>query len=395
MRSSTISTSAGLTAALLLTLALPASAQRPVLPAGTVITVKTTSALQSSTMRQGDTFDTVIEEDVVVDQMALIPAGSRVRGVVALATKATRQESGVLDIVFDRLTLLDGTAYTLRGKLTSTDTSERRQIDANPSQRVVLVGGRGGIGAAIAGAGGSSTRSNILGALGALLSEGADVNVPAGTALAVELENAVTLRGRGRVVAYSGGSIYTAADRITAAQKALTRLGYYRGAVNGTMTDPTRRALFEYQVDRGLPGTGNLDGRTAQALGINVTGGLGGAVLTAASATALRRDAATLLARHRSELNASAVGRLDASRGYTQGDLELWFALSAFADNASLYEQVTRNGNNPDAAILAGKALLAAMRRVDAALPTARTTVALQNGWATVRRQLTALESGA
>src|SRR5689334_4986110 len=124
MRSSTISKSAGLTAALLLTLALPASAQRPVLPAGTVITVKTTSALQSSTMKQGDTFDTVIEEDVVVDQMALIPAGSRVRGVVALATKATRQESGVLDIVFDRLTLVDGTAYTLRGKLTSTDTSE-------------------------------------------------------------------------------------------------------------------------------------------------------------------------------------------------------------------------------------------------------------------------------
>ena len=394
MRSSTISKSAGLTAALLLTLALPASSQRPVLPAGSVITVKTTSALQSSTMTQGDMFDTVIEEDVVVDQMALIPAGSRVRGVVALATKATRQESGVLDIVFDRLTLVDGTAYTLRGKLTSTDTSERRQIDANPSQRVVLVGGRGGIGAAIAGAGGSSSRGNILGALGALLSEGADVNVPAGTALAVELENAVTLRGRGRVVAYSGGSIYTAADRITAAQKALTRLGYYRGTVNGTMTDATRRALFEYQVDRGLQGTGNLDGRTAQALGINVTGGLSGAVLTAESSTALRRDAQTLVARQRSELAASSVGRLDASRGYTQGDLELWFALSAFADNASLYEQVVRNGTNPDASILAGKALVAAMRRVDAAMPNARASVALKNGWATVRGQLTTLESG-
>lgn len=391
MRSSTISKSAGLTTALLLAVSIPASAQRPVLPAGTVIAVKTTVALQSATMTQGQAFETVIEEDVVVDQMAIIPAGSRVRGVVALATKATRQESGVLDIVFDRLTLVDGTAYALQGKLTSTDTLERRQIEANANQRVVLVGGRGGIGAAIAGAGGSSSRNNILGALGAMLSEGMDVNVPAGTVLAVELERALTLRGRGRLVAYSGGSIYTAADRIQAAQTALSRLGYYRGTINGTLTDPTRRALFEYQVDSGLPGTGNLDGRTAQALGINVTGGMTGTVLTAESATALRRDAQTLVARSRTELGASTVGRLDASRGYTQGDLELWFALSAFADNASLYEQVIRNGNNQDATVLAGKSLVAAMRRVDSAMPTARASATLQNAWATLRQQLSPL----
>ena len=392
MRSSVITRSAGLTAALLLATAIPASAQRPVLPAGTVITVKTTAALQSSTMKQGDTFETVIDQDIVADDMVLIPAGSRVRGVVALATKATRQESGVLDIVFDRLMHTDGVTYAIQGKLTSSDTVERRQIDANPNQRVVLVGGRGGIGAAIAGAGGSSTRSSILGALGAMLSEGADVNVPAGTAIAVELERALTLRGRGRVVAYSGGSIYTAADRVRAAQTALARLGYYRGAANGTLTDPTRRALFEFQIDRGLPGTGNLDGRTAQALGLNVTNSISGAVLTAESASALRRDAQAIVARHRTELGASAVGRLDATRGYTQADLELWFALSAFADNASLYEQVIRNPSNQDATVLAGKALLAAARRVDAALPTARTTVALQNAWTTTRRSLSALE---
>jgi peptidoglycan hydrolase-like protein with peptidoglycan-binding domain len=393
MRSSVFNKSAAVAMALLLA-SVPASAQRPVLPAGTVITVKTTVPLQSSTMTQGQTFEAVIDEDLVVDQMAVIPSGSRVRGVVALVTKATRQESGVLDIVFDRLILVDGSAFAIQGKLTSTDTVERRQIDANPSQRVVLVGGRGGIGAAIAGAGGSSSRNNILGALGAMLSEGMDVNVPAGTALAVELERAVTLRGRGRMVAYSGGSIYTAADRIRAAQTALSRLGYYRGSISGTLTDETRRALFEYQVDRGLQGTGNLDGRTAQALGLNVTGGLSGAVLTAESATALRRDAQTLVTRQRTELSASAVGRLDAARGYTQGDLELWFALSAFADNASLYEQVIRNGNNPDATVLAGKGLVAAMRRVDAAMPTARASVQLQNAWATLRRQLAALESG-
>lgn len=392
MRSTRFTKSAGLTAALLLAAAMPGLAQsRPVLPAGTVITVKTTAPLQSATMKQGDTFEAVIDEDIVADQMVVIPSGSRVRGVVTLATKATRQESGVLDIVFDRLQAGNVT-YSIQGKLTSADTAERRQIDANPNQRVVLVGGRGGIGAAIAGAGGSSSRNNILGALGALLSEGMDVNVPAGTPLAVELERALTLRGRGPMVAYSGGTIYTAADRIRAAQTSLSRLGYYRGALNGTLTDPTRRALFEFQVDRGLPATGNLDGRTAQALGLDVTNSISGAVLTAASASALRRDAQSIVARHRSELNASAVGRLDASRGYTQADLELWFAFSAFADNASLYEQVIRNANNADATVLAGKALLAAARRVDAALQTARVSTTLQNAWVTTRRNLTPLE---
>ncbi len=391
MKLSAIKTSAGVAAALLLA-TVPVSAQRPVLPAGSVIMVKTTTPLQSATMKQGDTFEAVIDQDIVVDQTALIPAGSRVRGVVALATKATRQESGVLDIVFDRLVHTDGFTYNIQGKLTSADTLERRQIDANPNQRVVLIGGRGGIGAAIAGAGSSSSRNNILGAIGAMLSEGMDVNVPAGTALAVELDRALTLRGRGRVVAYSGGTLFTAEDRVRAAQTALSRLGYYRGSINGTLSDPTRRALFEYQVDRGLPGTGNLDGRTAEALGLNVTSGVSGAVLTAESASALRRDAQTIVARHRSELGASAVGRLDATRGYSQGDLELWFAVSAFADNASLYEQVIRNGNNRDATVLAGTALVAAMRRVDAAIPAARTSSTLQNAWATVRRQLVTLE---
>src|SRR5688572_8005184 len=117
MRSSVFHKTAAVAMALLLA-SVPASAQRPVLPAGTVITVKTTVPLQSATMTQGQTFEAVIDEDVVVDQMALIPSGSRVRGVVALVTKATRQESGVLDIVFDRLTLVDGSAFAIQGKLT-------------------------------------------------------------------------------------------------------------------------------------------------------------------------------------------------------------------------------------------------------------------------------------
>ena len=371
-----------------------ASAQsRVILPAGSVIIVRTTGPLESASAQTGQTFETNVEESVGVDEYTVIPAGSKIRGAVTLARPATQRESGVIEVVFDRLVLADGSSLAIKGKLTSTDSTERRQIKSDPNARVVLVGGRGGIGAAIAGAGSGKSANNIFAALGSLLSEGRDVSVPTGTPLAVELERPLMLRGRARVRGAEGSTIYTAAGRISAAQQALAKLNYYRGPINGQLDDATRRALFEFQVDQRLSGTGNLDGRTAQALGINVGGGVSGTALSAEDASAVRRDAQSVVARLRAELGGSALGRLDPARAYTQGDLDLWFALSAFADNASIYEQVVRNGGNRDAAVLAGRALVAAARRVDAALQNARTSAQVQSAWAAVRQRLSTIDT--
>lgn len=382
-------------AALLVVAASAASAQsRVVLPEGTVIIVRTTTPLQSATVKTGEPFETNVTESIGVDEFTVIPSGSRIRGVVKLATPATRQQSGVIEVVFDRLTLPNGTTFPISGKLTSTDSAERRQIESDPNARVVLVGERGGIGAAIAGAGSSRSTNNIFAALGALLSEGRDVNVPAGTPLAVQLESDVTLRGGGRLRGIEGSTIYTATERVRAAQQALAQLNYYRGSINGELNDDTRRALFQFQVDRGLSATGNLDGRTARALGINLGGvaggvsGVGGSILSASQAAAVRRDAQSLVARQRSDLSASTVGRLDGARAYSQGDVDLWFALSAFADNAAIYEQIVTNGGNADAAVLAGRALTNAARRVDEAMQSARSSYQLQTAWGNVRRQI-------
>ena len=389
--------------ALTLGAASAASAQsRVVLPSGSVIIVRTTTALQSATARASQPFETTVSESVGIDEYTAIPAGSRIRGVIQVARAATRQQSGVIEVVFDRLTLPDGTALQITGKLTSTDSAERRQINSDPNARVALVGGRGGIGAAIAGASSGGGANNLLTALSGLLSEGKDVNVPAGTLLAVELESAVTLRGRGRLSGNDGSTIYTATTRIRSAQEALARLNYYRGPVNGTLDDDTRKALFEFQVDRQLRGTGNLDGRTAQALGINMDVGAGvgaasgetGTALSAEDASTVRRNAQSLVTLVRSDLASTGVGRLDASRAYTQGELDVWFALSAFADNASIYEQVVRNGGNSDAAVLAGRAFVAAARRVDTAMQGTRPSARLQSAWNTVRRQLSAIDTG-
>ena len=379
-------------------LATAASAQsRVVLPAGSVIIVRTTSPLLSATAKAGQTFETNVEGSIGVDEYTVIPAGSKIRGVVSMATPATRQQSGVMEIVFDRLTLPSGSTFPISGKLTSTDSAERRQIESDPNARVVLVGERGGIGATIAGAGSGKGANAIFTALGNMLSEGRNVTLNAGTALAVQLESAVTLRGGGRLRGSDASTIYTGTERVRAAQQALAQANYYRGPVNGVLDDATHRALFQYQVDRGLSGTGNLDGRTAQALGINlgvgIGGGLSGTTLSAAEASAVRRDAQLLVSRLRTELTASGVGRLDPARAYAQTDLDLWFALSAFADNASIYEQIVTNGSNRDAAVLAGRSLAATARRVDSAMQNARTTAQVQNAWASIRRQITTIDT--
>jgi peptidoglycan hydrolase-like protein with peptidoglycan-binding domain len=367
-----------------------AAQARVVLPEGSVIIVRTSSALESATAKAGQTFETAVVDTVRVENYTVIPAGSRIRGVVTFAQAADRQRSGVMELSFDRLTLPDGKAYALSGKLTSTDAAERRQIESDPNARVVLVGGRGGLGAAIAGAGSErSPASGILGALGSLLSEARDVRVPAGTNLAIQLEQGLVLSRRGTARAPDAFTIYTAADRIRAAQQALAQQNYYRGNINGQLDDATQRALFEFQIDKGIIATGNLDGRTAQALGLSGTvDAANAAILSPEEASILRRGAQALVGRHRQDMAISTTGRLDARRSYAEADLDLWFALSAFADNASLYEQLVRVSGNVEGSALAGKALVSAARRVDTALQRARTSPQIQNAWSSIRAQL-------
>ena len=393
----TTSLRAGAIGLMMMLAAAPAveAQNRLVLPRGSVILVRTASPIQSNTVKFGDTFYTNVVDSLGVDGYTVIPAGSRIRGVVRTVQPATRQQSGFVEVAFDQLTLSDGTVFPIQGRLTSTDSAERRQIESSADQRVLLVGGRGGIGAAIAGAGSSSSSSSsgLLAALGSLLSSGMDVRVPTGTPLAVKLDQRLVLRGRGVARPTNPSTIYTDAERIRQAQQALQRLNYYRGTLDGELTYATQRALVEYQIDRNIPATGNLDGRTAQALGLSldITGG-GATVLSATAAATLRRDAQSLAARERSDLYISTVGRLDPRRAYSENDLELYFALSAFADNSSLYEQIVRTSGSTDGAMLAGRALVSAARRVDAAIQRTRPSTTVQNAWSNVRSQISSLD---
>jgi peptidoglycan hydrolase-like protein with peptidoglycan-binding domain len=382
--------------ALLLSLGITTalSAQtRATLPTGAVFLVRTQQALQSNNAAVGNTFETTVVQDVSVNGYTVIPANSTIRGVVTYVQAATRAQSGVMQVAFNRLTIPNSGSYTITAKLTSTDSTERRQIDARADSRVVLVGERGGLGAMIAGAGSSrSSTSGILGALGAMLSEGLDVNVPAGTQFAVQLEAPLTLTVRGTADLTDESTIYTAADRIRAAQRELARRSYFRGVVNGVLDNATRRALFEFQLDNDISATGNLDGRTASALGILNTAESSGAVLAIRDASILRRAAQALATRQRETLGITIEGRMSTSRALTQADLDVLFAFSAFADNASQYEKFVRGASNTEGSVLAGRALVNSARRVDTTLQGANISASMRNVWDSIRAQLKTID---
>jgi peptidoglycan hydrolase-like protein with peptidoglycan-binding domain len=367
--------------------------QRVLLPEGTVLTVTTDQRLNSASMTQGATFTTTVEDSVNVEGYTVIPAGSRIAGVVTFVRPATRNDSGVLGVEFDELRLASGGTVAIEGKLTSTDPAERRQIDARGDSQVVLVGGRQGVGGVIGAIGAgqeSDPVSGILGAIGAMLSEGSDVELPAGTPVAVQLERPVVLTAVGAPARRPDAfTIYTAAETIRAAQEALRSRGYYRGAIDGQLTDATQRALLAFQIDNRVLATGNLDGRTAELLGLDV--GLAVA-LTPNEASYLRGLAEDLVGRWRSSIGVTVAGRMDSRRLYEEDEVGLWFALSAFADAAALYEQVVRTSGNVPGLAAAGAALVDSARVVDEAMVGVQVPARTRRSWDAVREEMQILD---
>jgi hypothetical protein len=66
-----------------------------------------------------------------------------------------------------------------------------------------------------------------------------------------------------------GASNQSAANAtVGAVQSELVKLGYYDGAIDGTLGDQTEAAIARYQEDRNLSVTGTVDAATLQSLGI-------------------------------------------------------------------------------------------------------------------------------
>lgn len=161
------------------------------IPAGTEMDVRLTETLSSETATVEQRFTAVTEADIYQDDRLLIPAGSRVRGVVSSVDRASRTDRrGELTLAFDQITV-NGRNYEMRGTITEVFKAER-------DKEVAKIGGGAGVGAIIGGIIGG-VKGAILGAvIGAggtvAATEGTDVKLESGTILRLKLDEPLLIR---------------------------------------------------------------------------------------------------------------------------------------------------------------------------------------------------------
>jgi len=162
------------------------------IPSGQEIDVRLENELSSATAQVEQRFEATTVADLYRGNEVLIPAGSKLRGVISSVTKATRTDrKGSLTVAFDQVTV-NGRNYPMRGTVTQALESEGIKGEA------AKIGAGAGVGAIIGGI--------IGGAKGALLgvliggggtiaaTEGKDVTLPPGTILRVQLDTPPNIR---------------------------------------------------------------------------------------------------------------------------------------------------------------------------------------------------------
>ena len=163
-----------------------------VIPSGTEIDVRLETALSSDTNQVEDRFEATTVVDLRQDGRVVIPAGSRVRGVVTGVDDAGRLErKGRLSLSFDQITI-NGRNYPIRGTVTQALEAGGYKDDAGKIGTGAAVGGiiggiLGGLKGAIAGI--------LIGGGGVVAAtEGENVELPPGTVLRMRLDQDLNTR---------------------------------------------------------------------------------------------------------------------------------------------------------------------------------------------------------
>jgi hypothetical protein len=165
-----------------------------VVPAGTEVDVRFSETVSSRSSATGETFRTTVDRDVVVGDAVAIPAGSVIVGHI---TEAHQPQSvggrARLSLAFSAVELPSGESAAIDGTFAARGKSQNLKdagIIAGSTAGGVILGeaiddGEGGIIGGILG--------GLGGALAAKKTKGKPVEVPAGTVMAIELVQPVTL----------------------------------------------------------------------------------------------------------------------------------------------------------------------------------------------------------
>jgi hypothetical protein len=165
------------------------------LPAGTVIEMELVDNLSSKLNKAGDTFMAKVIDSVEMGGQVLIPAESMVEGTVTQAVSA-KQMTGqaILTLHFDKINLPSGDEVPISASLTE----KGKKIGKRTAG---IVGGSAAGGAVLGRILGKDTKSAVLGAaVGAVAGtgiaasqKGQELKLPAGTGMAIELEQATNV----------------------------------------------------------------------------------------------------------------------------------------------------------------------------------------------------------
>ncbi len=164
---------------------LPASLT---LPAGTLITVRTTQEISSDHNRPGDAFSTVLEQPIVAQGWVVARRGQVAEGQVAAAQPAGRVRGvSQLGLALTQLVLVDGQQVPVRTQLVQSSAGTSKLRDAEG------IGAATGIGATIGGVAGGGEGAAIGAAVGAAAGV-AGVLATRGLPTVIEPETVLTFR---------------------------------------------------------------------------------------------------------------------------------------------------------------------------------------------------------
>lgn len=175
-----------------------AAARKPepvVIPAGTVITVRTQSALGSKTSHAGDAFDATVAQPVSADGKEVIASGAAASGTVVEAQAQGRiKGQGSLQLTLNSITI-KGVPYTIQ------TSNYDATVKGKGKRTAIATGGGAGLGALIGGLAGGGKGAGIGAAAGAGagLAGGAftgnkQIELPAESALSFTLSAPITVK---------------------------------------------------------------------------------------------------------------------------------------------------------------------------------------------------------
>jgi hypothetical protein len=165
-----------------------------VVPAGTVLTIRTNQALSTKTLTQGATFTGSLMTGITLGGKLAIPAGSDVAGTVVDVKKAGKfKGAATLQLALNEVTV-NGHGYNI-----VTEYFDKSSTGKGKRTAVMIGGGAGGGAAigALAGGGKGAAIGALVGAtagtIGAATTGNRDIELPAESALSFKLDQPLTL----------------------------------------------------------------------------------------------------------------------------------------------------------------------------------------------------------